>query len=282
MAIHDKQMTFADVDEEYKQFVEKFKPKKTTDDCYTPDNIYEAVLDWAAKKYGFDKAKVVRPFWPGGNYEAFDYPDGCVVVDNPPFSILSKIVRFYMRHGVAFFLFAPALTTFIAPESGVNYICCGASVTYENGAVVNTSFVTSMGEWMVETSPDLYEIIVETDDENRKSKTKKLKKYIMPNSIATSAKLNWFSVHGVNFQIKRHDALFVRDLDCKCELFGGAFLLSEKAEQERIKCIQQAQDIMRKQAQQNNIIYDDGGGILVTLSPRELKIQKMLGEQDGQ
>ena len=34
MAIHNKQMTFADVDEEYKQFVEKFKPKKTTDDCY--------------------------------------------------------------------------------------------------------------------------------------------------------------------------------------------------------------------------------------------------------
>lgn len=32
--------------EEYKQFVEKFKPKKTTDDCYTPPEVYEAVKQW--------------------------------------------------------------------------------------------------------------------------------------------------------------------------------------------------------------------------------------------
>lgn len=30
---------------EYAAFVEKFKPKKTTDDCYTPDNVYAAVHD---------------------------------------------------------------------------------------------------------------------------------------------------------------------------------------------------------------------------------------------
>ena len=258
MAIHDKQMTFADVDEEYKQFVNKFKPKKTTDDCYTPDNIYEAVLAWAAEKYGFDKAKVVRPFWPGGNYEAFDYPDGCVVVDNPPFSILSKIVRFYMRHGVAFFLFAPALTTFIAPESGVNYICCGASVTYENGAVVNTSFVTSMGEYLVETTPDLYKIIKAVNDENRRQRTKQVRKYTMPDAVALAARLNYLSVHDTPYKIRRRDALFICDLDCKCELFGGAFLLSEKAAAEKAATEKAA------------------------LSPRELKIQKMLGEQDGQ
>ena len=32
---------------EYKGFVEKFKPKKTTDDCYTPLLIYEAVKECA-------------------------------------------------------------------------------------------------------------------------------------------------------------------------------------------------------------------------------------------
>lgn len=26
--------------EDYKAFVDKFKPKKTTDDCYTPQHIY--------------------------------------------------------------------------------------------------------------------------------------------------------------------------------------------------------------------------------------------------
>ena len=28
---------------DYEGFVEKFKPKKTTDDCYTPPAVYEAV-----------------------------------------------------------------------------------------------------------------------------------------------------------------------------------------------------------------------------------------------
>ena len=55
------QSTFEETSEDYKAFVDKFKPKKTTDDCYTPANIYEAVLEWAAKKYGFDKSAAVRP-----------------------------------------------------------------------------------------------------------------------------------------------------------------------------------------------------------------------------
>ena len=95
---------------DYEGFVEKFKPKKTTDDCYTPTEVYGAVLDWAARRYGFDPACVVRPFYPGGDYEAFDYPEGCVVLDNPPFSILAKIQRFYLERGIRFFLFAPSLT----------------------------------------------------------------------------------------------------------------------------------------------------------------------------
>ncbi len=29
---------------DYDGFVEKFKPKKTTDDCYTPPEVYDVVL----------------------------------------------------------------------------------------------------------------------------------------------------------------------------------------------------------------------------------------------
>ncbi|MFR0556541.1 hypothetical protein [Pseudoscardovia radai] len=54
-----------------------------------------------------DDVPIVRPFWPGTDYERAQYPDGCVVVDNPPFSILAKIIRFYQAHGIRFFLFAP-------------------------------------------------------------------------------------------------------------------------------------------------------------------------------
>ena len=39
---------------EYKQFVEKFKPKKTTDDCYTPGYIYDALLKWVVNSLSTD------------------------------------------------------------------------------------------------------------------------------------------------------------------------------------------------------------------------------------
>lgn len=94
------------------EFLEKFKPKLTTDDCYTPENIYACVRDWAVDRYGLAGAEVVRPFFPGGDYEHYDYPEGCVVIDNPPFSILSNICRFYDKRGIRYFLFAPALTLF--------------------------------------------------------------------------------------------------------------------------------------------------------------------------
>lgn len=87
----------------YEDFVEKFKPKKTTDDCYTPPLVYETVKEWACEKYGISPDKIVRPFYPGGDYEHADYPDGCVVLDNPPFSILSKICEFYLDRNIPFF-----------------------------------------------------------------------------------------------------------------------------------------------------------------------------------
>lgn len=44
------QVTLSEFDS-YQDFVEKFKPKKTTDDCYTPPDVYEAVRDWAVNRY---------------------------------------------------------------------------------------------------------------------------------------------------------------------------------------------------------------------------------------
>lgn len=223
------QLTFEDVSPEYAAFVEKFKLKKTTDDCYTPDNIYATVRDWACARYGIDPASIVRPFWPGGDYERFDYPDGCFVLDNPPFSFISKIVRFYMRHGVRFLLFAPALSLFTAPESGANYLCCGETITYANGAQVATSFVTSEGDYLLETVPALNRLLRDADALNRRKKVKQVRKYSMPPDVATAARLNWLGIHGEAFRVRRSDAVFIRDLDCGVNLFGGAWLLSERA-----------------------------------------------------
>lgn len=78
----EQQSLFTD-NPEYDAFVDKFKPKKTTDDCYTPPLVYNAICDWACKEYGIDPKSIVRPFYPGGDYEEFPYPDGCVVLDTP-------------------------------------------------------------------------------------------------------------------------------------------------------------------------------------------------------
>lgn len=75
----------AEEDEEYQGFIDKFKPKKTTDDCYTPKPVYDAVRDWVVARYGLEGRPIVRPFYPGGDYAAMQYPTGCVVIDNPRF-----------------------------------------------------------------------------------------------------------------------------------------------------------------------------------------------------
>lgn len=61
---------------EYNDFLEKFEPKKTTDDCYTPDLVYNAIAEWVAKEYGLKRDSFLRPFYPGGDYQSFKYPQG--------------------------------------------------------------------------------------------------------------------------------------------------------------------------------------------------------------
>lgn len=132
-------------DEEYQEFLEKFKLKKTTDDCYTPAPVYDAVAKYVEETYGISRDKFVRPFYPGGDYVNEKYPEGCVVVDNPPFSIMSEILRFYDSKGIKFFLFAPTLTLFSSSSgSTCTALPCTLAVIYENGASVNTSFLTNL------------------------------------------------------------------------------------------------------------------------------------------
>ena len=223
--------------EEYDAFVDKFKPKLTTDDCYTPQNIYETIRDWAVEHYGLQGAQVVRPFYPGGDYEHETYPDGCVVIDNPPFSILSQICRFYMERGIRFFLFAPALTLFSVAAGTCNYLPIGANVTYENNAVVLTSFVTNLGKWKIETSPELYSKIKQVDDDNRHEATKELPGYVYPANVISPATVVKTGRRKA-LQICASDALFIRALDAQRELkqaiYGGGFLLSERATSEKL------------------------------------------------
>lgn len=226
-----------DCNDEYNEFVDKFKPKKTTDDCYTPDNVYDAVAEWVSQEYGIDRADMVRPFYPGGDYRSEDYPPGCCVVDNPPFSILSEIERFYQEQGVRFFLFAPTLTLFSSRVDGVCYIPCAAQVTYENGADVNTSFATNLEpDLIVMTAPALVVALRKANDANLPEEKKQLPKYSYPPEVITSAMVARWCSRGVDFRLRREDAARIPALDAQRPegktIYGCGFLLSESAARE--------------------------------------------------
>ena len=211
----DTQLTLEDMDgmtEEYQEFIGKFKPKKTTDDCYTPENIYNVVLNWVCKEYNVDPANVVRPFWPDGDYERFEYTDDSVVVDNPPFSIITPIVKYYTAREIPFFLFAPYLTNFGIPAS---HIIVPATITYQNGAEVGTAFVTNMDEYFIRSVPELLDSIKAANDENLKAIRKELPKYAYPDEVLTAAAVGYMCVHHTEFKVKREDCHFIRHLECE-------------------------------------------------------------------
>ena len=226
----------AEGSEEYDAFMEKFKPKLTTDDCYTPANVYAAVQSWAVQRYGLEGAEILRPFYPGGDYQAADYPEGCVVIDNPPFSILSEICAWYDEHGVLYFLFCPAMTTFSINSGRCNYLPTGNPVMFDNGAEISVSFLTNMGDYRIELAPDLYQAVDAANRVNLAKMRADLPVYSYPDAVCSVA-MNELTKYGQSLRISRADAQFIRALDAQKEqgkaIYGGGFLLSEKAAAEK-------------------------------------------------
>ena len=228
---------FPATSEQYATFVNKFKPKLTTDDCYTPAPVYDAVAEWVATRYGVDRDRFVRPFYPGGDFLHFDYPENCVVVDNPPFSILSEIVAFYTARGVRFFLFAPALVLFnYLRMPGVCALPVGGAIEYANGAIVPTSFLTNLDTASVSVEPDLYRVVKMANDA-AKPPTVELPKYDYPDEVITAAICQRWCKYGVPFRAEPTDCVFTRALDAQKEqgkaIFGAGLLLRPEAAAER-------------------------------------------------
>ena len=226
--------------ETYDEFVEKFKPKKTTDDCYTPEIVYNAIADWVANEYHLNNTDFVRPFYPGGDYEYFDY-SGKIVVDNPPFSILSRIIKFYVDKGIKFFLFAPTLAGLCGYGDYCTVFPVGVDITYENGAIVNTSFVANLEphEIRARTPPTLYKAVDEANKINKQKDKKSLPKYSYPMELVTTAAIYPFAKYGIDFVIPRSESVRVSALDAqrphKKAVFGCGWLVSERVKAEREK-----------------------------------------------
>lgn len=230
----------AEEDEEYQGFIDKFKIKKTTDDCYTPKPVYDAVRDWVVARYGLEGRPIVRPFYPGGDYAAMQYPTGCVVIDNPPFSILTEIVDFYLEKKIPFFLFSPALTVLnTSNRDGVCAVIAQAEVVYENGAVVLTSFLTSMDQMKIVVAPELHTIVEEASHQaqHEAGKVAELPSYTYPMEVATSARLGWLAVHGTGLEISPTECMHIRALDMQKQqgkaIYGSGILLGHHASDRR-------------------------------------------------
>lgn len=262
--------------ETYEEFVEKFKPKKTTDDCYTPPTVYDVVLNYVKEKCNIEGLKVMRPFYPGGDYENEHYPEDCVVIDNPPFSIISKIIRFYNERGIKYFLFAPYLTLFGTDQDYTSIVVC-ADIVYENGAKVKTSFASNMfGDVRVLGDAELHKKLKEVQEQNKVC----LPRYVYPDNIVTVSKIGALVEKGVSVKIHKKEVAFCRGLESqklvKKSIFGSGFLASDKVAKElrvkesearELKAIQSKTEALKKEKE--SIIWE--------LSDKERNIIKSLG-----
>ena len=217
----------------YEEFVEKFKPKKTTDDCMTPAPVYDAVRDYVFNHYQVDGLVIDRPFWPGANYQekAEAYGSDVLVLDNPPFSKISEIISYYLERNIKFFVFIPALTGLSSIKKFKDQVTMliGASIVYENGAKVPTNFVTNLTtEPLVVADQALIKALKQANHQ----KPAKVKN-IYPPELLSSAELFRKGQAGCDFTIA-NSAKLVTKVDSvysnkrkKYGVFGGALVVDQ-------------------------------------------------------
>lgn len=198
-----------------------------TDEHFTPPDVYEAVKDWACARYGIGPDKIVRPFWPGGDYENYDYPPDAVVLDNPPFSIITKICRFYLERGIPFFLFAPGPQLVnVAPEAAISRIVVGCSVKYESRASIGTGFVTSYdSDIVIQTAPDLREALLAAQ-----GKRKTMRTTVWPQNVTSAGLLEKYAIAGIRLELETNECTKMPNRPTReNQVFGGGLLLSDRA-----------------------------------------------------
>ena len=258
----------------YEAFVEKFKPKLTTDDCYTPAIVYDAVANWVQNEYDLDKYEFCRPFYPGGDYENYNYKNK-IVVDNPPFSILSKIVSFYVENNIKFFLFAPTLSGLVSYSDICTALAVGADITYENGAEIITSFITNLEPENIrmKTAPSLYMAVHEANAKNRQEQKKQFPKYAYPINVVSSAMIYPYNKYDIEFIIPRDESVRISALDsqrkAKKQIYGDGLLISDRLKAEREKAEREKAE--REKAEREKAEQGE-------LSEREKEIIKSLGK----
>lgn len=156
-------------------------------------------------------------------------------------------MRFYEERNIDYFLFAPALTC-LATRAAHSHICVGVTLTYDNGAKVNTSFVASKGP-MIRSAPDLYRILDEANAANIKAeKAPPRPVYTYPDNVLTSSAVALFSKYGIEY---REDiGVFVRGMDVQREVGKGIFCCGYIVPEEAARKAQEAARKAQKEKSQ--------------------------------
>ena len=149
-----------------------------------------------------------------------------VVIDNPPFSLFTKIVQFYCTRNVPFFLFGPGLTI------GTCFRWCTAifisdQIRFSNGAMVRCNFASNLfGDAVAYSCPELARILKNCPSQNQKAN---LPKYRYPDELCSASDMQTLAKGDYDFIIHRDECQIVRDLDHHPKasgLFGDHLLLS--------------------------------------------------------
>lgn len=247
---------------DYESFVAKFAENpKTTDDCFTPKDVYEEVVKFVGTKSDLTGKQILRPFYPGGDYEHAEYPEDGVVIDNPPFSLFTKICAFYSARRIPFFIFGPGLTI----TSCCRYctaVVLACDIIFENKAKVHCGFASNLfGDTIIMTAPRLNEAIINSPSQDV---TNHLPVFDYPDELLGMSDMKTICRGGVEFAVSRNEVYPTKKLDGKGSLFGEHFLLSSKKAQEKVAA--------KALARENFTI----GTIPVELSPRERRIVEKL------
>ena len=153
---------------------------------------------------------------------------------------MSEILRFYDSRGIRFFLFAPTLTLF-SSASACTALCCTAAVIYENGASVNTSFLTNLEPKGIRfrSAPKLQAMVQEGVDEFTKTLKKQLPKYHYPPQIIVSTWVGRLSALGIDFSVPVAESEGISGLDSQKAsgkaIYGKGYIVSDAVTAEREK-----------------------------------------------
>lgn len=251
---------------DYDSFVAKFSEgnAKTTDDCYTPKDVYEAVVEYVSTITDMSGKQILRPFYPGGDFMNAEYPEDGVVIDNPPFSMFTKITRFFTMSDIPFFLFGPGLTI----ASCCKYctaVVIADQITFENGAQVRCNFASNLyGDTLITTAPLLGDLIARCPSQRPKNP---LPSFEYPDELLSVSDMQSIARNGEVFSVSRSEAVIVKDLDLhpkKGGLFGDHLLLSKAKASEKIRAKEQVKEKTQR-------------GIPISLSEREKRMIDKLG-----